>query len=367
MRKILIVILLGLTACSSDGDTPNQQGTEQEQPSENHAESDQESNQAFQSEAETIAEDLDVPWDIETAGQLLIISERPGAIVKIENGEATRKQVRLENDLADAAEAGLLGIAVPSSYQENGQIFAYYSYSSANGVFQRIAALKENQDEWVETGTLVDHIPGGSFHQGGRIEIGPDGKLYATTGDATQPALAQDLNSLAGKILRINMDGTVPRDNPFEGSLVYSYGHRNPQGLAWNDESQLYATEHGDQAHDEVNKIEPGKNYGWPEIEGDTETEGMVIPLAHSGNDTWAPSGMAFMEGDFYFGSLRGAAVRQFQPENSAVSVLIDGFGRIRDVAATAEGLYFITNNTDGRGSPVEEDDRLLLLRKEDS
>lgn len=358
MKNLLLLLILLLAACSSDSEqeTAGQNGSGQEQDGQ------------FQQEAETILTELEIPWDIEKVEDVLLISERTGSIVKMENEGMTRKHVQLKNPLADQPEAGLLGIAVPESYLENQQVAAYYSYTSNQGVFQRIVMLEEQEEEWVETKTILDRIPGGMYHQGGRIEIGPDEKLYATTGDATEPGLAQDQDSLAGKILRMNLDGSVPEDNPFDNSLVYSYGHRNPQGLAWNEAGELYATEHGNQAHDEINRIKPGHNYGWPEIEGDAESEGMESPMAHSGSgETWAPSGMAYLDNNFYFGSLRGEAVRQFNPEDHSVSVIAEGYGRIRDVMATDEGLYFITNNTDGRGNPDDKDDRLMLLRQTDS
>lgn len=366
MKRILFLFILFLVvACSSEnGEEPSNQ-SEPEQPEGEEGDSGTNTDGSFQEEPEIILTDLDVPWDLEIVEETILISERTGSIVKTEEGEMVRKPVQLEYPLADQPEAGLLGIAVPGSYRENDEIAAYYSYTSEEGIFQRIIILEEQEEEWIETRTILDRIPGGMYHQGGRIEIGPDNMLYATTGDATNPMLAQNLESLAGKILRMNMDGSVPEDNPFDDSLVYSYGHRNPQGLAWNEADELYATEHGDQAHDEINKIEAGSNYGWPEIEGDATQEGMETPLVHSGsNEAWAPSGMAYFDGIFYFGSLRGEAVRQFDEEAAAVSVLEDGYGRIRDVMVTEEGLYFITNNTDGRGNPNPDDDRLLFMQR---
>lgn len=355
MKKFLILLFILLAACNSD--------SEQETAGQNEA--GQEQDRQFQQEAETILTELEIPWDLEMVEDIVLISERPGSIVKMENEEMTRKPVQLENPLADRPEAGLLGIAVPDSYLENQQVAAYYSYTSDQGVFQRIAILEEQEEEWLEIKTILDRIPGGMYHQGGRIEIGPDEKLYATTGDATEPGLAQEQDGLAGKILRMNLDGSVPEDNPFDNSLVYSYGHRNPQGLAWNEAGELYATEHGNQAHDEINRIQAGYNYGWPEIEGSVEAEGMETPLVHSGSgETWAPSGMAYLDDNFYFGSLRGEAVRQFNPEDHSVAVIAEGYGRIRDVMAVEEGMYFITNNTDGRGNPGDKDDRLMLLRQ---
>ncbi|MRH43669.1 quinoprotein glucose dehydrogenase [Aquibacillus halophilus] len=316
------------------------------------------------SETEVTATNLEVPWEIVEFNDTIYVSERPGSITKVTADGVTRKSVKLEKSLANRSEAGLLGLAFPSSFSENKEAFAYYSYANEQGVFQRIVRIQEQSEQWVETAVLVDGIPGGQYHQGGRIEIGPDDKLYATTGDATVPNLAQNKDSLAGKILRINQDGTIPNDNPFADSYIYSIGHRNPQGLAWDEKGNLYATEHGNQAHDEINLVQPGNNYGWPEIEGDQQASEMLSPVVQSGNDTWAPSGTTFYNGDFYFASLRGEAVRKFDVVSESQEVVLDGYGRIRDVLATDEGIYFVTNNTDGRGNPIEQDDRLILWKQ---
>ncbi|MCT2534929.1 PQQ-dependent sugar dehydrogenase [Aquibacillus koreensis] len=315
---------------------------------------------------QTLAENLQEPWEIVEWDERIYISERNGAIVEVNDGEKKRKPVSLEKSLADRPEAGLLGLAFPETFEDDQQVFAYYSYVEGQEVFQRIVILEEQENEWVENKVVLDQIPGGQYHQGGRIEIGPDDKLFATTGDATIPELAQNKDSLAGKILRINFDGSVPEDNPFTDSYVYSYGHRNPQGLAWNEQGELYATEHGNQAHDEVNKIESGQNYGWPEIEGDEQQEGMETPLIHSGDNTWAPSGMTYYNGSFYFASLRGQALRKFDQTSITQEIVLDGYGRIRDALATDGGVYVITNNTDGRGNPSSQDDQLIFLKLDD-
>ncbi|WP_432806587.1 PQQ-dependent sugar dehydrogenase [Mesobacillus maritimus] len=209
---------------------------------------------------------------------------------------------------------------------------------------------------------LLDQIPSDRVHHGGRLALGPDGKLYATAGDASQPDLAQDLKSLAGKILRMNVDGSVPEDNPFPDSYVYSYGHRNPQGIGWAEDGTMYASEHGPNAHDEINVIEAGKNYGWPKIVGDQSLEGLEQPLFHSGSDTWAPSGLVVSEGKLYVATLRGNSVSEFDLETKTTNELVTGLGRIRDVWLEGSELYFVSNNTDGRGTPLEEDDKLYRV-----
>ncbi|MFD2046426.1 PQQ-dependent sugar dehydrogenase [Ornithinibacillus salinisoli] len=308
---------------------------------------------------EEVASNLNEPWEIVYHNEVFYISERDGYIVSIKDGSQIRKPVHLKKDLSNQSEAGLLGIAFPSDFTDIA--YAYYSYQEESDFFQRVVEIKDQGDYWEETEVLLDKIPGGNYHQGGRIEIGPDEKLYITTGDATIPELAQDLESLAGKILRMNVDGTVPTDNPFDDSYVYSFGHRNPQGLAWVGD-QLYATEHGSSAHDELNKIERGHNYGWPIIQGDENQEGMETPLIHSGNETWAPSGMTYYNENLYFASLRGEGLRKANLDTLEVSLVVSDVGRIRDVLANENGIYFITNNTDGRGNPIEGDDRLYYI-----
>ncbi|TCN23993.1 PQQ-dependent sugar dehydrogenase [Mesobacillus foraminis] len=362
MKTRLPVILLAsmlLIGCSNSGP----EGTEESQPGQvqlDEGGSEEQETAAQPVEAESLAENLKIPWSINKINDLFYISERLGSIIRMEDGQQTRQEVSLEKPLADAAEAGLLGfVLVPG---ETDRAFAYYTYQD-NGQFNRIVELKLTGDVWKETRLILDKIPSGNVHHGGRLRIGPDGKLYATAGDAAVPENAQNLNSLGGKILRLNLDGSVPADNPFRDSYVYSYGHRNPQGLAWDEDGTMYASEHGPSAHDEINVIEPGKNYGWPEITGDEKKEGMVTPLFQSGEDTWAPSGIAVHEGKLYVATLRGNAVREFDPATKETRAAVTGFGRIRDVWIEGHDLYFVSNNTDGRGNPAGDDDKLYRIK----
>ncbi|MBS4176096.1 PQQ-dependent sugar dehydrogenase [Lederbergia citrea] len=311
---------------------------------------------------EQIVEKLDVPWSITNAGRVFYISERNGTIVSVnkKTGEKIRLPVRFHKKLFTGGEGGLLGIEIIPGKEV--EAFAYHTYEENGNVFNRLIRIKKEKDAWIETALLLEGIPGSQIHNGGRIKIGPDGKLYVTAGDASKPESAQKLDHLSGKILRLELDGTIPADNPFPGSFIYSYGHRNPQGLAWNEEGQLFATEHGQSAHDEINKIEPGKNYGWPKIQGDEKKTGMETPIFHTNGDTWAPSGTAYHDGKLYIASLRGEAVRVYDLKIGEVSILSEGNGRIRDVIIEDGALYFVTNNTDGRGTPAENDDRHIKI-----
>jgi glucose/arabinose dehydrogenase len=230
---------------------------------------------------------------------------------------------------------------------------------------------------------LVENVPANSIHDGGRVKFGPDGKLYWTVGDAGNADSAQDVSSLNGKVLRLNPDGTTPADNPFPGSLVYSYGHRNPQGLAWQaGTGRFYETEHGPSGgsqgvgQDEVNYIEPGANYGWPVVHGVQTGTAMVPPVLQSGEaETWAPGGATFVvggpwDGSLVFAGLRGQTLYRVVLDKADPRHVISfekyyggQFGRLRDVVQGPDGaLYILTNNRDGRGIPRPGDDRVLRL-----
>ncbi|WP_462410168.1 PQQ-dependent sugar dehydrogenase [Neobacillus sp. Marseille-QA0830] len=316
----------------------------------------------LQPDVEVVADHLFVPWSINKWNETFYISERTGSIVMIKNGIVERQPVYLEHKLAQAAEAGLLGFILNPDFSKNHKAYAYYTYTDeSGGQYNRVVTLYTNGAGWSENEVLLDKIPSAAYHHGGRLKIGPDGKLYITSGDGTNPETAQDLSSLNGKILRMNLDGTIPEDNPGSGSYVYSYGHRNPQGLAWVGDV-LYASEHGQSAHDEINRIKPGANYGWPVVQGNEKKTGMVTPLFQSGEETWAPSGMAVHEGKLYVAALRGNAVRRYDLEKKQTEAVITGLGRIRDVLVDGEYLYFVSNNLDGRGTPDSNDDKLYRV-----
>lgn len=348
------MFILLLVGCSSN----NQQDAVHNNNEQNTSPSQQENE-----ELEVVAENLNAPWSIEKINNTFYLTERSGAIVKIENREMQRQSVELEKEIATASEAGLLGFVLAPDFQESKLAYAYYTYEDSSGQFNRIVTLQLEDNVWREKSLLLDKIPSGSYHHGGRLKIGPDGKLYATAGDASEANVAQDLNSLGGKILRMNPDGSLPSDNPFSDSYVYSYGHRNPQGITWLSDGTLYASEHGNSANDEINSIEAGQNYGWPIIEGYEEQERMVSPLFTSGDElTWAPSGMDNYNGKLYVAALRGTAVLEFDLETGKHREVITGLGRIRDVLIEDNNLYFISNNSDGRGNPQKNDDKLYRI-----
>ena len=305
--------------------------------------------------AEKVATNLEAPWSISKSDDTFFISERGGAIVKVTpEGNQIRENVALSKPLSNIAEAGLLGFVLKDDFVESREAFAYYTYDDDGAPVNRIVSLQYDGSSWHENAILLDGVSSGSVHHGGRLALSPDGILFATIGDGAFPEAAQDLNSLNGKILKYGEDAKFH---------IYSYGHRNPQGLAWDSEGVLYASEHGQSANDEINIIIEGNNYGWPVIEGLETAEGMETPIITSGSaDTWAPSGIAFHNGLLYVASLRGQKILVIDTNNRQIVNIIEGFGRIRDIYVEGNSLYFISNNTDGRGEPTREDDVLYRL-----
>lgn len=334
---------------------------------------------------EVFVRGLNTPWAIDFApDNRIFITERPGRVRIIEDGQL-RPEPWLALDVAAVGETGLMGLALDPRFGQNGFVYVAYTYRADNGRLQnRLVRLRE--DAKTRKGSLekvlIDRVGGANNHDGGRVKFGPDGKLYWTMGDAQTARLAPNLSSLNGKILRLNPDGTLPADNPFPNSYVYSYGHRNPQGLACQPETRrLYSTEHGPSGfqgccRDEVNYIEAGKNYGWPEIRGDEKKDGTVSPIIHAGtNETWAPGGATFVTrgtwaGSLVFTGLRGQTLyRVVLDSNDPHKVekierhFYRQFGRLRDVVEGPDGrLYLLTSNRDGRGSPKDDDDRVIRL-----
>lgn len=309
---------------------------------------------------------LDIPWGIAFLpdGDMLI-TERPGRI-RLYDAETGLLDgpLLVIGDVVHRGEGGLLGIAVHPQFPEQPYVYVYYTYQEAQALANCVVRYTLVGGSLGNRQVLLAGIPGANIHNGGRLKFGPDGCLYVTTGDAAVPERAQDVGSLAGKILRLADDGSIPTDNPSPDSPVYSLGHRNPQGLAWDDEGWLWSTEHGQNATDEVNRIRPGANYGWPVIRGDETAAGLESPVLHSGRDTWAPSGLAYLDGSLFFAGLRGGSLFEVQlPSTVLVRHLYGEFGRVREVVVGPDGsLYLLTSNRDGRGTPAADDDRLIRV-----
>ncbi|GAX90492.1 PQQ-dependent sugar dehydrogenase [Effusibacillus lacus] len=337
---------------------------------------------------EVVARGLDVPWAIDLAPDgRIFFTERPGHLRVVDNNGKLLDDpaISFEAPFVSEGEGGLLGVALDPQFQENHYLYVYHSYKDNSQLKNRVLRLVERDNKARVDKVLIDTIPGAGIHNGGRLKIGPDGCLYITTGDAHQPGLAQDRSSLAGKILRIRLDGSIPADNPFPGSPIYSLGHRNPQGLAWQPESgSLYSSEHGQSAHDEINRIQIGFNYGWPLIQGDKtrpnpEEPGgaLLAPLLHSGEATWAPSGMTFLtkgpwKGQLLVANLRGRQLLKLELNKGSngeaslkvETILKEQYGRLRDVLEAPDGsIYLLTNNRDGRGQAQAGDDRIIRFR----
>ncbi|QDH20491.1 PQQ-dependent sugar dehydrogenase [Saccharibacillus brassicae] len=321
-------------------------------------------------ETEIAAERLETPWEIQFAGDTVYMTLRGGSIAKVSGGRQTVQPVSLDPGVLEAGEGGMLGFALAPDFAESRAAYVYHTYGEGDGIRNRVIRIEEEPSGsgWTETAVLLDGIPGARVHDGGRIAFGPDGMLYVTTGDAQDESSAQDTGSVAGKILRMTPEGGVPGDNPIADSYVYSYGHRNSQGIDWLADGTMYASEHGPSGnpggHDEMNEIVPGANYGWPDVLGDESGEGLTPPLYHTGEEAIAPSGIAATpDGKVLVANLRGESLTSFDPETGEMADVLSGVGRIRDVAVHDGQVYVLTNNTDGRGSPAEGDDKLLILR----
>jgi glucose/arabinose dehydrogenase len=316
-----------------------------------------------------VAHGLAVPWGITFLPDgSALIAQRDRATVLLLTPEGKIRDVGTVEGVTPTSEGGLLGLAVSPSYVTDRTVYAYITTGSDN----RVVTMPFDGERLGAATPILTGIPRGEIHDGGRIAFGPDHKLYVTTGETGESELAQDRDSLGGKILRLNPDGTVPRDNPFPGSPVWSYGHRNVQGIAWDAKGRLWASEFGSDFWDELNLIEPGHNYGWPIGEGAIDKPGYTDPVLQWKTDDASPSGIAFLRGDLWMAGLHGARLYRI-PVHADGSVgkpraLFAGrFGRLRTVVATPDGaLWFSTSNRDGRaaaGFPKRADDRLLEIR----
>lgn len=336
-----------------------------------------------------VASGLEAPWavDLSPDGRLFV-TERVGRIRVVTLGAGGGLQpepwATVPASTTRDGEKGLLGLALDPEFARTPFVYVYYSYLIPGGATRnKLVRFRDSGGRGAEETVLLENIPGNANHDGGRVRFGPDGKLYVTTGDADVGPNAQSASSLAGKVLRLNKDGSVPPDNPTAGSPVFSLGHRNVQGIAWHPDTRtLYETEHGPSnpfpncCNDEVNLIEPGGNYGWPNVRGIAGDQRFRDPVVDSGRlETWAPSGAAFasrpgpLRGSLLFAALRGQHIHRvvFGPDGRSIAfqekLLQNRYGRLRDVLEIASGEFLVlTSNRDGRGLPAADDDRILLL-----
>lgn len=373
MKKTIYLSLLGVIflgglvfAINTGQDTNESQDQENQDPFQQEAvEVSEETVEVVTSDNGSInANNLFIPWTINKSGNNFFLSQRDGAVIQIDGslGLVEVQDVEVSKDILHEGQGGFLGFTLAPDFDTSKMAFAYHTYQEDGETLNRIISMSLKNNIWTEEDVLLEGIPGGEINTGGRIQIGPDDMLYATTGDTGQADKAQELDSLAGKILRMELNGDVPEDNPFENSYIYSFGHRNPQGLAWDNEGNLYSSEHGESGHDEINLIKAGQNYGWPVIEGDEEASEMIEPIHHSGDNTWAPSGMAFNDGQLFVASLAGSKIFTYDIASGKVDEFFSDAGRLRDIMIEDEALFTITNNHDDRGEPSKKDDRLIQI-----
>ncbi|MQA96403.1 MAG: PQQ-dependent sugar dehydrogenase [Streptosporangiales bacterium] len=347
---------LTLLACSP-AETSGSAPTPSELPASESA------SQARPGEPRDVVTGLEVPWAIAFLedGSALVSERDTARVLRVRNGAA--RPVGEVPGVVPGGEGGLLGLAVQRGAGANPWVYAYFTAAEDN----RIVRMRLDGDRLGEPETILTGIPKGSNHNGGRIAFGPDGMLYAGTGETGDTSLAQDRDSLGGKILRMTPEGEPAPGNPFD-THVWTLGHRNVQGLAWDDKGRMYATEFGQNRYDEINLIEKGDNYGWPDVEGTGGGGDFTDPLITWTTDEASPSGLAYAGGSLWAAALRGSRLwRVPVAEDGSLArprALLEDLGRLRAVAATPDGsgLWVSTSNQDGRGSPQEGDDRIVEL-----
>jgi glucose/arabinose dehydrogenase len=328
-------------------------------------------------------ENLRIPWELVFLSEhKALVTERAGQIWLIENGILQEEPYKVIDEVAHIGEGGLMGLAKHPDYPDQKYLYVMHTYQENNAIFNRITRYYDTDTTIEFDKVIVDRIPGSRVHNGGRIAFGPDGMLYITTGDTWQSEIAQDINNLGGKILRLTPDGDIPADNPFDNSPVYSLGHRNPQGIAWHPETgDLFSSEHGPSGEfglrdkDIINVIESGNNYGWPMVLGDANVEPYVDPIIMWQQAT-PPSGMTFWNNRLFVATLRSQALIRIDVTMSSNSYEVTSidrlfandwfsgtYGRLRNaVVGPDNALYILTNNLDGRGRPRQGDDKILRL-----
>ena len=326
-------------------------------------------------EPRVLSTGLQAPWSLLRLGAAdsTLIGERDSGTVVELMPSGSRRNIGVVPGVVHAGEGGFLALAVlpPQSTGSKRWLYAYLTAATDNRIVRMPLAGASGSYRLGAATPILTGLARARNHHGGRIAFGPDGRLYATVGDAGQPSLAQDPGSANGKILRMTATGAVPRDNPIAGSLVYSLGHRNPQGIAWDADGQLWAAEFGQNTWDEFNRIEPGGNYGWPIVEGIGSKDGFVDPEYQWPTSDASPSGLAFVGGTFFLAALRGERLWAISPGSAFTGTAttahpfpLGSLGRLRDAVPGPDGsLWLLINNTDGRGSPRVGDDKLVEVR----
>ena len=317
----------------------------------------------YEWEITEVAGNLEVPWDMALLpNKDIFITERLGRLKLLaRSGEV--KTLATLSKVASVGESGLTGLGLHPDFSQNGYLYLQYTYREDGNLFNRVSRFTFKNDSLSNEQIILDQLPGGNIHNGGRLRFGPDNKLWVLTGDGGQADLAQSMNSLGGKVLRINDDGS--------NLEIFSLGHRNPQGLDFHPLTrQLVVTEHGQAAYDEINLIKQGGNYGWPIVKKCySDDPQYTSPILCSGEQTWAPSGAAFLGNSLFFAGLRGQLLERVEIIDGQVenreTIIKDTYGRLRGVLADPkEGvLYVSTSNRDGRGNPKSNDDKILKIR----
>lgn len=358
-------LALGLAGCGDDPEPGDRANAPSETTRTAGPDDDVDAGGPAALESRTVTTGLTSPWGLSaTSEEAVLLSERDtGRILRLDPGSGEREELRTLPDVVPGGEAGLLGVALTPDESE---LLAYYTVEESS----RIVSMPWDGESLGEPEVLLEGIPGGAgYHQGGALVVGPDDLLYVGTGDNGVPESAQDRGSLSGKVLRLTLDGQPAPGNPFDDE-VYSYGHRNVQGLAFDDEGRLWASEFGANAWDELNLIEAGANYGWPQVEGSGGGEGLTDPVVVWRTEDASPSGLAYWDGSLWMAALRGERLWEIPLAEGAdlveqpVAHLAGELGRLRSVLALSDALLLVTSNTDGRGEVRDGDDRALLLTR---